>query len=77
MPHTWCGLFVPTGTPGAIVQRLHAEFSRAVRAPEVQVRFQELGAETVMNTSVEFAAFLRAESERLGKLIRERKIASD
>ena len=76
-PHTWCGLFVPAGTPAAIVQRLHAEFAKAVRAPEVQARFQELGAETVMNPSVEFAAFLRVESERLGNLIRERKIASD
>ena len=77
MPHTWCGLFVPTGTPAAIVQRLHAEFAKAVRAPEVQTRFQELGAETVMNSSVEFTAFLRTESERLGNLIRERKIAAD
>jgi tripartite-type tricarboxylate transporter receptor subunit TctC len=76
-PHTWCGLFVPAGTPPAIVQRLHAEFARAVRATEVQARFQDLGAEPIMNSPAEFAAFLRAESERLGKLIRERKIASD
>lgn len=77
MPHTWCGLFLPTGTPAAIVQRLNAEFAKAVRAPEVQVRFQELGAETIMNSPAEFAAFLRTESERLGNLIRERKIAAD
>ena len=76
-PHTWCGLFVPAGTPPAIVQRLNAEFARAVRATEVQARFQDLGAEPIMNSPVEFAAFLRAESERLGNLIRERKIASD
>jgi tripartite-type tricarboxylate transporter receptor subunit TctC len=77
MPHTWCGLFVPAGTPAAIVQRLYAEFAKAVRAPEVQTRFQELGAETIMNSPAEFAAFLRTESERLGNLIRERKIAAD
>jgi tripartite-type tricarboxylate transporter receptor subunit TctC len=76
-PHTWCGLFVPAGTPAPIVQRLHAEFAKAVRAPEVQARFQDLGAETVMNSPAEFSAFLRAETERLGALIRERKIAAD
>jgi tripartite-type tricarboxylate transporter receptor subunit TctC len=76
-PHTWCGLFVPAGTPAAIVQRLYAEFAKAVRAPEVQARFLELGAETVMNPSAEFASFLRTESERLGSLIRERRIAAD
>jgi len=76
-PHTWCGLFVPAGTPAAIVQRIHAEYSRAVRTPEVQARFHDLGAESVMNSPAEFGAFLRAETERLGKLIRERKISSD
>lgn len=76
-PHTWCGLFVPAATPAAVVQRLNAEFAKAVRAPEVQTRFRELGAETVMNSPPEFAAFLRAETERLGNLIRERKIVSD
>jgi tripartite-type tricarboxylate transporter receptor subunit TctC len=76
-PHTWCGLFVPAATPPAIVQRLHAEFAKAVRAPEVQTRFQELGAETVMNASTEFAQFLRTESERLGALIKQRNISSD
>ena len=76
-PHTGCGLFVPAGTPTAIVQRLHAEFAKAVRAPEVQARFQDLGAETVMNSPAEFTAFLRSETERLGALIRERKIAAD
>jgi len=76
-PHTWCGLFVPAGTPAAIVQRIHAEFAKAVRAPEVQARFQELGADTVMNSPSEFAVFLRAESERLGALIKRRNISSD
>ncbi len=75
--HTWGGLFVPAGTPPAIVQRIHAEFAKAVRAPEVQARFQELGADTVMNSSAEFALFLRAESDRLGALIKQRNISSD
>lgn len=74
---TWNGLFVPAGTSQAIVQRLHTEFARAIRAPEVEARFRELGAETVMNSQAEFTAQLRSEHERLGKLIRERKISAD
>jgi tripartite-type tricarboxylate transporter receptor subunit TctC len=76
-PGQWSGLFVPAGTPPAIMARLHAEFTRAARAPEVQARFQELGAEVVMNPSAEFMAFLHSEHERLGKLIRENKITAD
>ena len=76
-PHTWSGLFLPAGTPAAILQRLHAESAKALRAPEVRTRFGELGAEIVMNSPAEFAALLRAENERLGKLIRERRISAD
>ncbi len=76
-PGQWSGLFVPAGTPPAIIARLHAEFTSAARAPEVLARFQELGAEVVMNPAAEFTAFLRSEYERLGKLIRENKIIVD
>jgi len=76
-PGQWSGVFVPAGTPPAVIARLHAEFTRAARAPEVQARFQELGVETVMNPTAEFTAFLRSEHERLGKLIRENKITAD
>lgn len=73
-PHTWTGLFVPTGTPQPIRDRLFAEYAKAVKAPEVDARLRELTAEPVMNSPAEFAAFLKAETARLGKLIRERRI---
>lgn len=73
-PGQWIGLFVPAGTPPAIIARFHAEFTKAARAPEVLARFQELGAEVVMNPTAEFTAFFRSEYERLGKLIRENKV---
>jgi tripartite-type tricarboxylate transporter receptor subunit TctC len=71
---TWTGLWLPAGTPPAIVQRLHAEFAKAAAAPENAARIHELGAEVVMSSPAEFAALLRSEHERLGKLIRERGI---
>ena len=73
-PGQWIGLFVPAGTPPAIIARLHAEFAKTARAPEVLARFHDLGAEVVMNPSAEFAAFFRSEYERQGRLIRENKV---
>ena len=37
-PQQWTGLFVPAGTPPAIVSRIHAEFARALKSPEVIAR---------------------------------------
>jgi tripartite-type tricarboxylate transporter receptor subunit TctC len=74
---TWTGLWLPAGTAPAIVQRLHAEFAKAARAPENEARIHELGAEVVMSSPAEFAALLRSEHERLGRVIRERSISAN
>ena len=76
-PQSWSGLFVPAGTPQAIVQRLHEEFSQTLKDPEVLKRLQDLSAEPVMSSPDQFAAFLKTESERLGRLIRERGISAN
>ncbi|MFM9968972.1 MAG: Bug family tripartite tricarboxylate transporter substrate binding protein [Burkholderiales bacterium] len=76
-PQSWSGLFVPTNTPPAIVQRLHDEFSQALKDADVAKRLQDLSAEPVMNSPDQFAAFLKTESERLGKLIREKNISAN
>ena len=76
-PQSWSGLFVPAGTPQTIVQRLHDEFSQTLKDPEVLKRLQDLSAEPVMNSPDQFAAFLKTESERLGRLIRERGISAN
>jgi tripartite-type tricarboxylate transporter receptor subunit TctC len=76
-PHSWSGLFLPANVPQPLVQRLHEEFSQAVKDPEVSKRLQELSAEPVMNSPEQFAAFLKIESERLGRLIRDRNISAN
>ena len=67
---TWFGVFAPGGTPRPVVQRLHDEFVRALRAPEVQARLKTMGAEPVGNTPQEFAAYIRSESEKYAKVIK-------
>jgi tripartite-type tricarboxylate transporter receptor subunit TctC len=73
-PQQWNGLFVPAGTPPAVVNRIRTEFDKAIKSPEVIARLRELNAEPVMSTQAEFSDHLRRETEVLGKLIKARGI---
>jgi tripartite-type tricarboxylate transporter receptor subunit TctC len=76
-PGQWCGLWLRTGTPPALTQRIHGEFANAIRAPDVQARLQELGAETVASTPKDFTDFVRSEHARIGMIAREHRIVAD
>jgi tripartite-type tricarboxylate transporter receptor subunit TctC len=65
------GLWAPARTSQAIVNRLHAETVRVLEAPEVKERFVSSGVEVVASTPAEFAAVIKAESSRLGEVIRK------
>ena len=75
-PHTWSGLFLPSGTPPAVVNRIGAEFAQAMKAPDVVARLRELGAEPGMSSPADFTSLLRRDHETLGKLIRARNITA-
>jgi tripartite-type tricarboxylate transporter receptor subunit TctC len=73
----WQGVLAPAGTPRAVVQRLNSEIARAMHAPEVHERIAVQGGnEIVTGTPEEFAALIRAELERYGRLIRDAKISA-
>lgn len=67
---TWFGIFVPAGTPRPVVERLHAEFTRALAAPDVREKMLNLGAEPVGSTPDEFAAYVGAEAAKYAKLVK-------
>jgi len=73
-PHQWTGLFVPAGTPPAVIARITNEFGKALKSPDVLARMTELNAEPVMSTQAEFSAHLKRENDTLGKLIKARGI---
>jgi tripartite-type tricarboxylate transporter receptor subunit TctC len=75
-PQQWTGLLVPAGTPPAVIARISSEFARALKAPDVQARMNDLNAEPVMSSQADFAAHLRRENETLGKLIKARGITA-
>jgi len=65
------GMVAPAGVPQAIVNKVAAEVARIVRLPDVAQRFQLDGAEPVGSTPQEFSAFLKAEMQKWGKVIRD------
>lgn len=67
----WNGIFVPAGTPAGVVQALHRELVKAYNAPEIRDQLRGGGAYAAADTPEEFAAFVRAEKEKWGKVIRE------
>ena len=66
---TWFGLFAPAGTPKAAVDRLQRDAATALRA--ASERFAAQGDEAVGSTPEQFAAFVRAEHAKWGKVIKD------
>jgi tripartite-type tricarboxylate transporter receptor subunit TctC len=73
----WNGIFVPAGTPRAVVDVLHRELVRAYTAPDVKGQVVGTGSYVAADTPEEFAGFIRAENEKWGKVIRDAKIKAD
>jgi tripartite-type tricarboxylate transporter receptor subunit TctC len=63
------GFWAPTKTPAAILARMNQELVRFLRLPETKQRFFASGVETVGSSPEEFAAVIKSESDRLGKVI--------
>jgi tripartite-type tricarboxylate transporter receptor subunit TctC len=72
--YEWNGVFVPRGTPAAIVRTLNGAINQAIGSPEVKARFEQLNIESHQSTPEEFSAFVRDEMERWGKVIRDANI---
>jgi tripartite-type tricarboxylate transporter receptor subunit TctC len=70
----WFGIIAPAGTPDAIVNRLNAEITRFVKSDFMQKRLAAQGARAIGSSREEFAAFMRAEQEKWGKVLTEIKI---
>src|SRR5712691_8516000 len=69
---TWIALAAPAGTPGAIVDKIHREVAKIYADPAMTTRLQEAGILAVASrTPAELDAFIRSETERWSKVLRE------
>ena len=71
---SWTGFLAPAATPRAIIERLHAASVKALTAPEVRDKLESQGVEIVASTPEAFGEWIRVESTKWGRVIRERKI---
>jgi tripartite-type tricarboxylate transporter receptor subunit TctC len=68
---SWFAFFVPKGTPKSVIDRINADTKRALAEPAIMEKMAALGAEAVGSSPAELAVFLKAESDKWGKLITE------
>ncbi|HEY6002849.1 MAG TPA: tripartite tricarboxylate transporter substrate binding protein [Anaeromyxobacter sp.] len=78
MSASWQGVFVPKGTPAPIVAKLSAALQKIMPTEEIRQRLAAGGAlVTLSKTPEEFAAYVKAETERWGAVVRERGITAN
>jgi tripartite-type tricarboxylate transporter receptor subunit TctC len=73
----WQAVFVPAGTPQAIVQRLNAAVLKGINTPEFKDYLAKEGSELVGSTPEELAAFVRKEVSKNAEIIRAANIKPD
>lgn len=73
----WYGLVAPARTPGAIMSKLNAELTGALKTPEFRERLAGLGAEPIGTTPQAFAAHIRAAVEKMRKAVKAAGVRTD
>jgi tripartite-type tricarboxylate transporter receptor subunit TctC len=75
--YEWNGVFVPAGTRRAVIDRLNAGLNAVIRVPAIIDRLASLSVQTRANTPAEFGAFVAAEKEKWGKVVRTSNIKAE
>jgi tripartite-type tricarboxylate transporter receptor subunit TctC len=66
----WYGVLAPAGTPKPVISRLHGEFVKILRQPDVVHRLDGLGFEIVASTPEQFGAYIRSEIKKWAKVVK-------
>lgn len=75
--NNWYGLFAPAGTPKDIIARVSADAGKALAMADVKKRLMDAGIIAVSSSPEAFAAYIRAETDKWGKVIRTANIKAD
>src|SRR5262249_14003061 len=76
--YAWWGIYAPAGVPKPIVDKMHLEIAKAVRAPDVTQKFAEQSdMEIVCSSPQDFATYQKNEQERWFKVIKDNDIKAD
>src|SRR5258706_8396827 len=66
----WFGISAPAGTPRPVIDRLNAEFGKALRNPDVVKRLTEQGIDIIPSTPEQYNAFIKSETARWGEVVK-------
>ena len=72
---SWYGLCAPAGTPVPILDKVHTDLAAVLRMPEIQQRFNDLIIEVAPTSREAFAQFMRTETARWARVIKNAGIA--
>ncbi|HEY3075626.1 MAG TPA: tripartite tricarboxylate transporter substrate binding protein [Burkholderiales bacterium] len=75
--YEWNAVFAPAGTPAPIVQRLHAEFAKALAAPDVRERIAGLGGEIAATPPADTERWLADQFDKWARVVRTSNIKID
>jgi tripartite-type tricarboxylate transporter receptor subunit TctC len=67
----WWGVLFPAGTPKPILDKMHADLTKAIAGAEVKERFAQLGVVPVSSSPEEFRQFIVKEMQRWGKVVKD------
>jgi tripartite-type tricarboxylate transporter receptor subunit TctC len=74
---TWIGLLAPAGTPPAIIQKVNEAINRMLATPDVRERLSAMAFEPVGGTPQQFADYIKVETVKWGKIVRDGNIKPD
>ena len=70
--NSWCGVGVPRGTPPEVIERLNREINAGLADPAVKARLVDVATTPIVFTPAEFGAYMAAEVEKWGKVVKAR-----
>jgi len=73
----WYGFYGPAGLPAPIVKRLNDEARKGLFSPDIKDKLEKAGNDPVVSSPEQFAAFVRAEIEKWGKVVKAANIKVD
>jgi len=73
----WFGILAPANTPPAIISRLNTELHKALAAPDLRERFAAAGVEPMTSTPEHLGSFIKSETVRYAKVIRDAGITPE
>ena len=74
---SWHGILAPAGTPRAIVTKLHGKFVEVMHQPEIKERLNAQGLDVVASTPEQFAAHIKAETDKYARIINQIGLKAD